>query len=105
MTFKKQPITLGEVVPDKHFVDKALVSDRELSYLRPTLARAPIDEIVAGLTDGYSYHHQNRQHQHQHGSAGRGRFQRRHTLRQGTPAATVGPLAMSGVNAVAGGEE
>ena len=29
--------------------------DRELSYLRPMLVRAPIDDIVAGLTNGCSY--------------------------------------------------
>ena len=65
-------------MPDKQFVDKLLDIDRELSYLRPMLVRTPIDEIVAELSDGYSYHYQDRQHQNQHGNAGRGRFQRRH---------------------------
>ena len=63
MTPKDQLIVLGETVPDKQFVDKLLNIDQEVSYLRPMLARAPIDEIVAGLTDDYSYHYLNRQHQ------------------------------------------
>ena len=66
---------------------------------------APIDDIVAGLTDGYSYHYQDRQHQHQHGNAGRGCFQRRHPRGQGAPAAAVDAPAMAAVNAGAGGEE
>ena len=41
MTVKNQ-LTLGETVPDKKFVDKLLNIDRELSCLRPMLARAPI---------------------------------------------------------------
>ena len=56
MTVKNQLTALGETVPDKHFVDKLLNIDRELSYLRPILVRAPTDDIVAGLTDGYTYH-------------------------------------------------
>ena len=67
------------------------------------LVRAPIDDIVAGLTDGYSYHYQDRQHQH--GNAGRGRFQRRHPRGQGAPAAAADAPAMAAVNAGAGGEE
>ena len=51
---------IGETVPDKQFVDKLLNVDRELAYLRPMLVRAPIAEIVAGLTDGHSYHYQDR---------------------------------------------
>ena len=31
-----------------------------LQHLRPMLVRAPIDDIVAGLTDGCSYHYQDR---------------------------------------------
>ena len=50
-----QLTALGETVPEKQFVDKLLNIDRELSDLRPMLVRAPIDDIVAGLTDGYSY--------------------------------------------------
>ena len=69
---------IGEIVPDKQFVDKLLNVDRELSYLIPMLVRHPIAEIVAGLTDGYNYHYQDRQHQNHSGNAGRGRFQRRH---------------------------
>ena len=109
MTVKKQLIALGETVPEKQFVDKVLNIDRELSYLRPMRVRAPIDDIVAGLTDGYSYHYQDRQHQlqHQHGNAGKGRLQRRNPRRQGAPAsaAVTGSPAMAGVNAVAGGGE
>ena len=78
MTVRNLLEAIGEVVPDKQFVDKLLNVDRELSYLRPMLVRAPIAEIVAGLTDGYSYHYQDRQHQNHSGNAGRGRFQRRH---------------------------
>ena len=87
MTVRNQLVALGETVPDKQFVDKLLNVDRELSYLRPMLVRAPIAEIVAGLTDGYSYHYQDRQHQNHSGNAGRGRFQRRHPRGQGAPAA------------------
>ena len=54
-----QEPALGETVPDKQFIDKLLNIDRELSCQRPMLARAPIDEIVAGLTDGYSYRYQD----------------------------------------------
>ena len=56
MTVKNQLESLGETVPQKQFVDKLLNIDRELSYLRPMLVRAPVDDIVAGLTNGYSYH-------------------------------------------------
>ena len=105
MTVKNQLESLGEVVPEKQFIDKLLSVDRELSYLRPMLVRAPIDEIVAGLTDGYSYHYQDRQHQNHSGNAGRGRFQRRHLRGQGAPAAAAGPPTTAGVNAVSGGEE
>ena len=69
------------------------------------LVRAPIDDIVAGLTDGYSYHYQDRVHQHQHGNAGRGRFQRQRPRGQGAPEAAADPPAMAAVNAGAGGEE
>ena len=85
MTVRNQLMAVGETVPEKQCIDKLLNIDRELSYLRPMLVRAPIDDIVAGLTDGYSYHYQDRQHQHQHGNAGRGRFQRRHPRGQGGP--------------------
>ena len=108
MTVRNLLEAIGEIVPDKQFVDKLLNVDRELSYLRPMLVRAPIAEIVAGLTDGYSYHYQDRQHQNHSGNAGRGRFQRRHPRGQGAPAAAAGPPAMgvnAGVNAVSGGEE
>ena len=105
MTVKNQLESLGETVLEKQFVDKLLNTDRELSYLRPMLVRAPIDDIVAGLTDGNSYHYQDRQHQHQHGNAGRGRFQRRHPQGQGAPAAAADAPAMAAVNAGAGGEE
>lgn len=100
-------MALGEVVPDKQFVDKLPNVDRRLSYLRPALSLAPIniEEIIAVLTDGYSYHYQDRQHQHQHGNADRGRFQRRHPRGQGAPVSAAGPLAMAGMNAVAGGEK
>ena len=54
MTVKNQLTALGETVPEKQSIGKLLNIDRELSYQRPMLARAPIDEIVAGLTDGYS---------------------------------------------------
>ena len=96
---------IGEIVPDKQFVAKLLIVARELSYLRPMLVRAPIAEIVAGLTDGYSYHYQDRQHQNHSGNAGRGRFHRRHPRGQGAPAAAARPSAMARVNAVSGGEE
>ena len=69
------------------------------------LVRAPIDDIVAGLTDGYSYHYQDRQHQHNHGNAGKGRFQGRHPRGQGAPAAATDAPAMAAVKAGAGGEE
>ena len=105
MTVRNLLEAIGEIVPDKQFVDKLLNVDRELSYLRPMLVRAPIAEIVAGLTDGYSYHYQDRQHQNHSGNAGRGRFQRRHPRGQGAPAAAAGPPTMAGVNAVSGGEE
>lgn len=55
MTVKNKLIAVGETVPDKQFVDKILNEDRELSYLRPMLARAFNDDIVAGLTGRYSY--------------------------------------------------
>ena len=67
------------------------------------LVPTPVDDIVAGLTAGYSYHYQDRQNQHQHGNAGRGRFQRRNPRGQGAPAAAVGAPAVAAVNAVAGG--
>ena len=105
MTVRNLLEAMGEVVPDKQFVDKLLSVDRELSYLRPMLVCAPIAEIVAGLTDGYSYHYSDRQYQNHSGNAGRGRFQRRHPRGQGAPAAAAGPPAMAGVNAVSGGEE
>ena len=66
------------------------------------LARAPIDEIAAGPTDGYSYHYQDCLDQNQHGNAGGGHLQQRLPQGQGAPAAAAGPLAMAGVNAVAG---
>ena len=102
----KNPLeSLGETVPEKQCVDKLLNIDRELSYLRPMLVRAPVDDIVAGLTDAYSYHYQDRQHQHQHDNAGRGRFQRRNAEGHGAPAAAVEAPAMAAVNAVARGRE
>ena len=52
MTVRNLLEAIGEIVPDKQLVDKLLNVDRELSYLRPMLVRAPIAEIVAGLTDG-----------------------------------------------------
>ena len=105
MTVRNQLMAAGETVPEKQLVDKLLHIDRELSCLRPMLVRAPIDDIVAGLTDGYSYHYQDRHYKHQHGNAGRGRFQRRHPRGQGAPAAAADALAMAAVNAGAGGEE
>ena len=51
MTVRNLLEAMGETVPDKQFVDKLLNVDQELSYLRPMLVRAPIAEIVAGLTD------------------------------------------------------
>ena len=105
MTVRNYLIAVGETVPEKQFVDKLLNIDRELSYLRPMLVCAPIDNIVAGLTDGYSYHYHDRQHQHQHGNAGRGRFQCRHPRGQGAPAAAADAPAMAAVKAGAGGEE
>ena len=76
MTVKNLLEAIGEIVPDKQFVDKLLNVDRELCYLKPMLVRAPIAEILAGLTDGYSDHYQDRQLQNHSGNAGRGRFQR-----------------------------
>ena len=105
MTDRNQLVALGETVPDKQFDDKLLNVDRELSYVRPMLVRAPMDEIVAGLTDGYSCHYQDRQHQNQPGNADRGCFQRRHQRGQGAPTAAAGSPAKAGVNAVSGGEE
>ena len=105
MTVKNQLESLGETVPQKQFVDKLLNIDRELSYLRPMLVRAPVDDIVAGLTNGYSYHYQDRQHQHQHGNDGRGRCQGRNPRGHGEPAAAVEAPAMAAVTAVAGGGE
>ena len=100
MTVKNQLGALGEIVPDKQFVDKLLNVDRELSYLRPMLVHAPMEKIVAGLTEGYSYHYQERQHQNQPGNAGKGRFQRRHPRGQDAPAVAAGAPAMAGVKAV-----
>ena len=105
MTVRYQLMAVGETVPEKPFIDKLLNIDQELSYLRPMLVRGPIDDIVAGLTDGYSYHYQDRQHQHQHGNAGRGCFLRRHPRGQGAPAAAADVPAMAAVNAGAGGQE
>ena len=105
MTVRKQLVALDETVPHKQCVDKLLNVDRELSYIRPMLVRAPMDEIVAGLTDGYSCHYQVRQHQNQPGNAGGGRFKRRHPRGQGAPAVAAGPPAMAGVNAVSGEEQ
>ena len=105
MTVRNQLMAVGETVPEEQFIDKVLNIDRELSHLGPMLVRAPIDDIVAGLTDGYSYHYQDRQHHHQHGNAGRGSFQRRHPRGQGAPAAAVDAPAMAAVNAGAGEEE
>ena len=105
MNVKNQLVALGETVPDKQLVDKLLNVDRELSYLKPMVVRAPMDEIVAGLTDGYSYHYQDRQHHNHSGNAGTGSFQRRHPQGQGAPAAAAGPPAIAGVYAVSGGEE
>ena len=42
MTVRNLLEAIGEIVPDKQFVDKLLNVDRELSYLRPMLVRAPI---------------------------------------------------------------
>ena len=102
-TVRNQLMAVGETVPENQFVDKLLNIDRELSYLRPMLVRAPIDDIVAGLTDGYSYHYHDRQHQHR--NAGRARVQRRHPRGQGAPAAAADAPAMGAVNVGAGGEE
>ena len=85
MPVKHQQTALGDTVPEKQFVDKLLNIDRELSYQRPMLVRNPIDDIVAGLTDGYSYHYQDRKHQHGHSNAGRGRFQLRNPRGQRAP--------------------
>ena len=103
MTVNSQLTALGETVPDKQFVDKLLNIYWELAYLRPMLALAPVDEIVAGLTDGYSYHYPDRQHQHQHSNADRGRFQRRNPRGQCAPAAAAGLPAIAEVKAVAAG--
>ena len=92
-------------MPGQQLVDKLLNVDRELSYLRPMLARAPMDEIVAGLIYGYSYHDQDRQFQNQYGNAGRGRFQHRRPRGQGAPAAAAGPPGMAGMSATAGEED
>ena len=78
MIVRKQLVAMGETVADKQFLDKLLNADGELSYLRPTRARAPIGEIVAGLTYVYRYQYQDRQHQKQHNDTGKGRFQCRH---------------------------
>ena len=75
----------------------ALVATLALAYITT--------EIVTGMTDCYSYHYRDRQHQNQPGNADRGRFQGRHPRGSGVRAAAAGPLAMAGVNAVAGGEE
>ena len=96
---------LGETVLEKQFVDELLNVDRELSYLPPILVCAPMDEIVAGRTDGYSYHYRTHSGQTHSGNAGRGRFQRRHPRGQGAPAAAAGPPGMAGVNAVSREEE
>ena len=104
MTVRNLLEAKGEIVPDKQFVDKLLNVDRQLFYLRPMLVRAPIAEIVDGLTDGYSYHYQDRQHQNHCDNPGRGHFQRRHARWQGAPAAAAGSPAMAGVYAVSGGE-
>ena len=103
MTVRNQLVALGETVPAKQFVDKLLNVDWELSYRRSMLVRAPVDEIMPGLTDGY--HYQDRQQQNPHGNASRGRFQRRNPRGQDALAAAAGPPAIAGVNAVAGGEE
>ena len=71
MTIRNLLEAIGGIVPDKQFFDKLLNVNWELSYLRPMLVRAPIAEIVDGLTDGYSYHYQDRQHQNHSGNAGR----------------------------------
>ena len=106
MTIKNQLEALHETVLEKQLVVELLNIDRELSYLRQMLVRARVDDIVAGLTDGYSYHYQDRQHQHQNGNAGRGRFQRWNPRGHGAPtAAAVEAPAMAAVNAVAGGGE
>ena len=91
MTVRNLLEAIGDTVSDKQLVDKLLNVDRELSYLRPMLVRAPIAEIVAGLADGCSYHYQDRHHQNHSGNGGRGRFQRRHPRGQGAPAAAAGP--------------
>ena len=105
MTVNNKWVALGGTVTEKRFVDKLLNVDRELSYLRPMLVRAPVDEIVARRTDGYGYNYQDRQLQHHPSSFGRGRFQSQHPRGQGEPAVASGPPAMAGVNAVSGGEE
>ena len=105
MTVRNLLEAIGQTEPDKQSVHTLLNVDRELSYLRPMLVRAPIAEIVAGLTGGYSYHYQDRQHQIHSGNARRGRCQRRHPRGQGAPVAAAGPLAMAGVNALSGGVE
>ena len=104
MTVWNHLVALGEIVSDKQFVDNLLNVDWELSYLRPMLVHAPMDDIAVGLTDDYSYHHQDRQPQNQPSNAGRGCFQRQNPQGQGAAAAAAGLLAMAGVNAVSGGE-
>ena len=69
------------------------------------LVRAPIDDIVAALTDGYNYHYQDRQHHHQHGNAGRGRFQHQRPRGQGAPAAAADAPALAAMNAGVRGEK
>ena len=105
MTVRNQLIAVGETVLEKQFVGKLLNIHRELYYLRPMLVCAPIDDIVAGLTDGYSYHYQDRQHQHQHGNAGRGRFQRRLPRGQGAPAAAADAVVIHASAGVATSEQ
>ena len=101
MTIKNQLTALGEIVPEKPFIVKLLSIYRELSYLRPTLARASVEDIISGLTDGYSFHDLSYRHQQQHGYGGRGRFQRRRLRGQGASAAAGAP-AMAAVNTCAG---
>ena len=56
-TVKNQLTQLGEIVPEKQFIDKVLNIDSNLSYLRPTLARTSIEDVIRGLTDGHSFHY------------------------------------------------
>ena len=104
MTVNNQLVALGETVPGKQLVDNLLNVDRELSYLRPMMACAPIDEILAGLTDSYNYHCQERQLQNQPGNAGKVRFQRRHPRGQGAPVVAAGLPTMARVNTASGGQ-